>query len=496
MKCKMRTNNRFTVGRSVSLGITLILATNVLVACSRGVDDEGKREVLRIGVLYNSKDNESGIRQELTDDYELTHPNVDIELTSAINMDDERIESFSGNLDRPKLYEALKQMLGGNNPVDVVILDDATYLHRLTQDNLLTPLDPLLQEDKFDLDDYLPKVVNGLRDTDDHSIYALTPTFAGTALYYNKRLFADAGIAPPTDNMLWPDVLMLAKKAAAGEGKNRKFGLSFDRWGANGLNDVLSYSAPLQVKMFDKQAWKMTVDTPQWNRAWNDIAALYTDKTVPTQSDLNSSNDNGNSDLFLKGRLAMLIGGYDYINTLAAAHTYSSDPVTKSLDWDVVSLPHFVEAPEIGGSVALTNLMAIGAKAPNKKTAWDFIQYNNSERMAKLKSRSSSNLPIRRSLLKPKDGMSYNIDAFFALDPVPPLEERQELYWDTPNLSPAFKLGQPLFQDVIDGKTTVKDALQTWQNKGNALMQDIKRNPAAYDNSESHWGGMGWLNVG
>ena len=273
-----------------------------------------------------------------------------------------------------------------------------TYLHRLAQDNLLAPLDPLMQASGFSLDDFLPNVVDSLRDAGDHAIYALTPTFAGTALYYNKRLFADAGVAPPTDGMLWPDVLKLAKRVSSGDGKARKFGFSFDRWGADGFSDVLAYSAPLQLKLFDKKAWKMTVDTPQWNRAWSDIAALYADKVVPSRSDMEGGDGMENGDLFLNGRLAMAIGGQDYVNELSAAHAYADDPAVKSLDWDVVSLPSFTEAPGVGGSMSLTNLMAIGAKAQNKETAWDFVQYNNSERMAKLKSRSSGKFPVRRSL--------------------------------------------------------------------------------------------------
>ncbi|MBP3965047.1 ABC transporter substrate-binding protein [Paenibacillus lignilyticus] len=486
---KNRTKQNFVGYRCVTLGVTLTIVTCLLAACSGGGDVEEERQVLRIGVLYASDGNESGIRQELTDDYELTHPNVDIELTAAIDMDDQRNEELAGNLERPKYYEALMQMLIGNNPVDVLILQNSAFLHRLSRDNLLTPLDPLIKANKFDLEDFLPNVINGLRDADDHSIYALTSTFGGAALYYNKQLFTDAGVSPPTDSMLWPDVLQLAKKVAMGEGKTRKFGFSFNRWGSDGINDILTYSAPLQLKLFDKKAWKMTIDTPHWNRSWTDIATLYLDKIVPSHSDLNSGN--ANSDLFLNGRLAMLIGGNVYINTLSAARTYSDNPKIQSLDWDVVSLPSFAEAPGIGGSIALTNLMAIGAKAQHKKVAWDFITYNNSQRMGKLKSRSSGNLPVRQSILQPKEGMSYNLGAFYALKPVLPSEEWEELYWETPNLSPVFKLGPPLFQDVVNGKKSVKDALREWQIKGDTLMQDIKRNPAAYTNGENFWGGWG-----
>ena len=97
-----RTKNQRPILRGVPLGLALTLVTSLLAACSEGADDGGgKRQVLRVGVLYSSAADESGQRQALTDDYELTHPDVDIELVSAIDMDDRRNEEMAGNRERP-----------------------------------------------------------------------------------------------------------------------------------------------------------------------------------------------------------------------------------------------------------------------------------------------------------------------------------------------------------------------------------------------------------
>ena len=115
----------------------------------------------------------------------------------------------------------------------------------------------------------------------------------------------------------------LARRVAKGDGKDRKFGFSFNRWSGDPFNDSQNYAAPLQLKMFDNKGEKMTVDTPQWAKVWKDVLALYTDKIVPSQTDMNVMYDGMaqgkeaafnpfQGDLFINGRIAMMIGGYDY----------------------------------------------------------------------------------------------------------------------------------------------------------------------------------------
>jgi multiple sugar transport system substrate-binding protein len=72
----------------------------------------------------------------------------------------------------------------------------------LLEKNLLAPLDSKIAEDKFDTTDYVPVVYEGIKDlSPDGKIYALAPQFNSSALVYNKKMFADAGIEPPTDNI-------------------------------------------------------------------------------------------------------------------------------------------------------------------------------------------------------------------------------------------------------------------------------------------------------
>ncbi|NBD25552.1 type 2 periplasmic-binding domain-containing protein [Paenibacillus glycinis] len=290
--------------------------------------------------------------------------------------------------------------------------------------------------------------------------------------------------------MAWTDIFNLAKRVAKGEGKDRKFGLAFNHYNSDPYWDLQTYAAPLQLKMFDKKAEKMSVDTALWKKVWNDFADLYQSKIIPSPADLNLGGgdhiknsviitDPFQSDIFMNGRVAMTIAGYDYVSQLTQARDAAAkNPKIPSVDWDVVTMPQFTEVPGTGGNIMLNNLMAINANAQNGEDAWDFIAFNNSKEWARLKSRSSYEMVSRKSFLKPKDGNTYNIAAFYSLKPVPPQDPViDRLYEEKPNLYQIRQLAQQLILDVLEKKRSVDEALETWQTQGDVLLQQIKTNP-------------------
>lgn len=470
--------------KASSLALTSALLVSGLSACSKGSESDAKQHVLRIGFMYSDSYNEQYLRQQFTDGYELLHPNVDIEIVSA--MQTQNYAEPDPNKKQPDPYENMKEMLNGSNPVDVVIVD-SPYFRKLIQDNMLTKLDTLIQDNKFDIEDFVPSVIDGIKEAGEGSIYGLTPTFNASALFYNKKLFADQGVEVPKDGMQWSDVFTLAQRVAKGDGKERKFGLAINRW-SDPYSDMMTYSAPLQLRMFDKNAEKMTVNTAQWKKVWTDISNLYQQKLVPTQEDYNMTNDamNGKQvynpfqgDLFISGRIAMMVAGYDYVTQLSQVKDAAAqNSKITNVDWDVVTMPTFAESPDVGGNVYLNNLMAINAKAQNSEDAWDFIAFNNGKDWAKLKSRSTYELVARKSFLKPKDGMNYNMAAFYSLKPAPGQDPAiDKLYQEKPNLYQVQQYAPQLFQEVVQKKKSVDQALQEWETKGNVLLQKIKTNP-------------------
>ena len=46
---------------------------------------------------------------------------------------------------------------------------------------------------KIDVNEFVPPIIDGIREQGNGFLYALTPTFTPSALYYNKKLFNECG---------------------------------------------------------------------------------------------------------------------------------------------------------------------------------------------------------------------------------------------------------------------------------------------------------------
>ncbi len=477
--------------RSLSALVALSMLVPLAAACSKeNPDDPNNRRTLRIGMLYGSKDNESWFRQQYTDMFELGHKNIDIELVYSIDYSDQMFESYeeSKKREQPDPLAKMKEMLTGQNPVDVVMLDNG-MLGQLAQENLLQSLEPLIKEDKIDLAAYVPNLIDSIREQGNGQLYALTPTFSSSALFYNKKLFQKAGVELPKDNMTWDDVYNLARRLKSGTGKDAVYGLSFSDWGG-GLSfwNISSIASPLKLKMYDDKAEKMTVDTPQWEKVLKDPVQLYVDHVIPHPEDTQQEQPTDGSYRynpyqdrpFFSNKVAMIIGSYNLVNDL---NTFNQN-VDKmkgyeKIDWDVVTHPVLSEMPNVGSSMYLGQLSGINAKAQNPKDAWEFIKFMNSKDTAKFKARSNYELSALQEFIQPPGGASFNIQAFYALKPMPYEynETESKLNRERPNLNYVSQLADLTFQKALEGKLSVKEALQEWQTKGTDMLQKIKTNP-------------------
>jgi multiple sugar transport system substrate-binding protein len=488
MKRKM---NR--IRRWMLIGMVCSLLFPLLAACAqKDLNDPANRRTLRIGTMYGSKQDESWFRQQFTDLFEFSHEGIDIEIVPAIDWSAQQFEqpSKDGIQKQPDPLEKAKAIMTGSNPVDVMIFD-MNLLASLANENLLKPLDPMLKEDKIDVSEFVPTVIDGIREQGNNQIFALTPTFMPSALYYNKKLFSAVGVTPPHDGMTWDEVFTLAKQMTKGTGKDAVFGFSFSQWGGSGENywDIQSYMAPLQLKMYDDKAEKMTINTPQWEAVWKTVYELYKAHVVPHQDDMNvdqptdaaSSRPNPyQGRLFMNGRIAMTIGDYSMINDLQQMNDNADKLKIGKLDWDVVTMPFHASVPNVGGSINLSSLAGINTKAQNQGDAWEFVKFMNGKEWAKFKSRSTYEMPSRTEFIKTREGMNYNVQAFTKLKPSPwpgssPNEQR--LLQQKPNLSMMQELVNQSYMSVFQGQKSVKEALEYLDTKGNELLQKIKTNP-------------------
>ncbi|MDD9270076.1 ABC transporter substrate-binding protein [Paenibacillus sp. GCM10023248] len=469
--------------KMLASSLTLAMVVPLAVACTKSENTDDKQErVLKIATTMGFGDDEY-FRQQFTEIFEFANPNVKIEVIPT--MDDKyRYGAMKAGEKMPDPMEKLKEVMQGDNPPDVVMVG-FEQLPDIIESNMLTQLDPMITKDKFDTTGIVPAVIDGLKNAGGGKLYALAPTFSSSALIYNKKLFMDAGVDFPKDGMTWDEVFDLSKRITKGEGDSRINGFSFSTQAQGDLfYGMQMYTAPLQLKMYDDAGEKMTVDTDQWEKVWTRMAQLQKDNVFPElidpQKGMNRKFDQENPfayDDFMSSRLAMGIINYGQIQQITSANkNAASYKGYTPIDWDVVTIPSHPEAKGVGGSIYMNGIMGINAKAQNPEDAWKFIKFINGDDWAKLKSHSSYNLVARSKYLKPKDGAEFHMEAFYNVTPVPP-ENNFKLYRDMPNIYQVQEIGRQQFNNVLQGKTTAREALKQWQTQGDAMLKQMKENP-------------------
>jgi len=472
-----------TMTRVLSVGLTAALGASVLSACAQqaGSEEDTTERTLRIATLSGYGSDDEWFRQQYTELFEFANPNITIEIVPAV--DYSKINWNAGE-QAPNPQEELKKMMQGPNPPDLVALD-LSYLPDLINENLLKPLDPLITADKFDTSKIVPTVIEGIKEAaPDGKLYALAPLFSSTALFYNKKLFMEAGVPFPTDGMTWDQIFDLARQVARGEGNERKFGFAFTNYQySDPFWEMSAYTQPLQLSYYDPSGDKMAVDTDSWEKVWRTIADLQQEGIIPGQPNyeempMREYNGPYDWDNFLSGRLAMVIGYYYFVNELINANrTAETDENYDGVDWDVVTMPVHPEYPGIGGSISLQAMMGINANAQNPDDAWKFLKFLNGDDWARLKSRSQSTLVSNMDYVKPKEGMDFNISAFYQLKPAPVVTNDNDMWNRYPNLYMVQSIGQQKFQEVLRGEKEVRQALKEWQAEGDAMLEQMREDP-------------------
>ncbi|WP_274363371.1 ABC transporter substrate-binding protein [Paenibacillus thermotolerans] len=469
--------------RATAAVLATVMSVSLLAACTPKNQQADKTErVLRIATTQGYGPEDEWFRSQFTELYEFANPNVTIELVPAIDYSSQRYATEPTQPQEQKdPMEELKKIMQGDNPPDLVMVD-YSQLPQLLNENLLAPLDPHIQKDKFDTSKIVPTVIDGIKDlATDGKLYALAPLFSSSALFYNKKIFNEAGVSYPTDGMTWQQVFDLAKQVSSGEGANRKYGFAFTTWkGSDSFWDSQIYSQPLQLRYYSEDGENMTVDTDQWETVWKTLVDLRKNEIIPGPNQNQQPSDTPGPfdyDNFLSGNAAMVISQYYYINELINAQKAAeTNDKLQAPDWDVVTLPVHPEAPGVGGYIWMQGLMGINAKAQNPEDAWNFIKFLNGDDWARLKSRSQGNLVANKDYLKPKEGLEYNIDAFTQLKPVLQTDESQ-IWRKYPNIGMVQSIGQQKFQQVLEGKLEVRQALKEWQTEGEAMLKQMKENP-------------------
>lgn len=265
---------------------------------------------------------------------------------------------------------------------------------------LLTDLTPLIERDKFDTSDFIPEILNIYKS--EGKLYGIPFLSTGSYIYYNQKLFDDAGVPyPPSDwgdkSWNWEKFVATAKSLTKDYDDPSKgvYGASADFWPkfdavpqifgldpwtaealATGFSDPINISSPEYINAYQK---------------FHDLT--YVDKVAPDAASAEALGQLGGA--FQSGRVAMSIQGgwghWSYKDLI-------NDP--NGFCWGVAPMPWGTPDANIRATI-FTDPWAItaGMDAENTDLAWTFMKFLAEPGNSKAYSDATGAPPTRASLL-------------------------------------------------------------------------------------------------
>jgi multiple sugar transport system substrate-binding protein len=170
------------------------------------------------------------------------------------------------------------------NPPDVFLLS-STDLSTLAYRGVLENLTSFISADlSFHLADFFPALLKtaAIRE----QVYGIPVGYTPMVMYYNRRLFRQAGVPYPDPFWTWDDFLQTAIKLTKREadGRTRQFGCMISMAG-------YTFVYPFGGDFFDERRQWFQLDQPKTLAAlqfYGDLAMKYRDTTSPTEKLFNS----------------------------------------------------------------------------------------------------------------------------------------------------------------------------------------------------------------
>jgi len=486
MKMRRQTGHK----RLFLIGLIVSLLIPVLAACTKEAQpkNHNTERTLRFASGFEYVGEDGQVFRNYTELFEFSHKDIRIETLQTSYQQKNGSGYFyippqSGEEEeQADPIKALIDLMTGPTPPDIVLID-YSHLPSLINENLLVSLDELILNEKdYNIDDFVPAVIEGLRKAGNGTLYALAPMFYSSALIYNKQLFLNKAVPFPTDGMTWQEMFELARRVTVKDEENPVYGFAFERYYGNGgiwgLQRYMTnnYTMPLGMKWIDEETLTMKVNTPAWQGVWKLFTDLYKEGVLPQEPDWSKPRDNPYAwDMFLSGEVAMTIVPYTYLWEIISANN-NADRIDgfEPIDWDVVTVPTHPEAPGVGTEIYYDGLFAINAKAENMEDAWEFIKFITGEQWARVKSKSVYNIMSRKSFIEKIEGVDYNIDAFLQLFPSEYALDESRLRQKLPEYWSIMNIGEQKLADVINNNKSIELALQEWETEGQAMIQSIK----------------------
>jgi len=257
-------------------------------------------------------------------------------------------------------YTKLQTNLAGGTAADLLWLSQEYIAGYAEKGAILDITDRLAKDSRpaAKLDDYYPSILQTAQY--DQKTFGLPWIAQPVMLYYNPKMFADAGVEPPNENWTWDDFKAAAEKLTKdtnGDGTPDQFGTAFNSW-----PPIHMFIWQAGGEVISEDRTQSPIDSPEalaGEKFYADI--IYNPKYAATEEVI---KEQGFGELAKNGKVAMFFGGA--ADDLDYAHT--KDP--KFAEMKVALVP---KGPKNRATFAWTASTVINASTKNPDAAYDAL---------------------------------------------------------------------------------------------------------------------------
>jgi multiple sugar transport system substrate-binding protein len=353
--------------------VLLILATLPLTACGGSKSASSKNLKLTIWVGWSPSTHELKAFKSLIDEYNAKHPNTHVKVV--------------GNINDTKIIAAIRS---GTAP-DIVSSFNSYNVGNYCGTGGWIDLTPYLKKDHIDVNGFPPATRYYTQYGGKRCALPLLADVYG--LYYNKDLFAKAGIKSPpkTISELTADTKKLTQRGSDGSIK------------VAGIDPVIGFyenvperwGAAFGVKWLDSQGHSAISKDPAWTKmlTWHKSLVDWYGYSKLVRFQAGLGDEFSASNAFEQGKVAMNLDGEWRVAFIADEHP--------DLNYGTAPLPVDDAHPELYGSGYINGtIIGIPKGGKHQDEAWQVVKYltTNSHFLAQF-SNKIRNVPTTKASL-------------------------------------------------------------------------------------------------
>ncbi|MBV7391424.1 sugar ABC transporter substrate-binding protein [Enterococcus sp. ALS3] len=411
--------------KKILLGMASVLALGLLAACG-GSDNSSSGSGDEVTINYGLWDKQQApVYEEIAKDFEKENPNIKIKF---------QVTPWA------QYWTKLETAVTGKSAPDVFWMNIPRAIDYI-DNGVLEPMDDV----KFDKDK-IPEIYQESY-TQDGKLYGVPKDFDTNALWYNKKMFDDAGIAYPDETWDWAKLQEVAKQLTNEE--TGVYGLGTPPVWETGYYQAIyqnggrPFSDDGKKSGFGEDA---TIDgVKYWHSFIEDGSGTPIDLTNSAQQ----------PELLIAGKVAMIVDG-SYQAPVIFEDEYGRENI------DIAPLPQGKERATTSNS--LSNVVYAGSE--HKEEAKKWVEFLSEKKQMETVAESGVVIP------------SYEGSAEAWVDAYP--EKNLQVFLDAvdyavpfsnyKNSSAATAIEQDIMNEVWSGDKTVEEGCKEIETKANEIL--------------------------